>query len=167
MFDSRYKQYRGRAEQYHIGRDGEAEYCATAVAKVRKGYKSLMQRWADSAEAAELQAVKDAEAALARRSSIKKMNKADLEKDALNTPMPWAHARNDAIITVCGGTREPLIRENIMTMIEVLAAGDKALLDKYTEHYHRNYDSAAAGMVKYNCRGASVEAFIFADRSNT
>ena len=80
-------------------------------------------------------------------SPIKTIDKAELDKAAFPlaayTPNNLAHS--DAVITVCGGTRDPMLRENAVAMIEVWR-GDNS--EGTVQNYDKIFDIFVNGFTK-------------------
>ena len=80
-------------------------------------------------------------------SPIKTIDKAELDKAAFPlaayTPNNLAHS--DAVITVCGGTRDPMLRENAVAMIEVWR-GDNS--EGTVQSYDKIFDIFVNGFTK-------------------
>ena len=89
---------------------------------------------------------------------IRKISKADLEMRSIK-PAPVSQARNDAMITVCSGKRDPMVRENIMTMIEFLySTVGSELIEVNKLQYERSFDRNFVFFTESGCGEGDIAA---------
>lgn len=88
---------------------------------------------------------------------VPRLSKDQLESGAIADGMLGGTALADADIFACGGTRDPVFRENATTMNEVRTAATPSLLAFYMEQYDNLFDGQIARRASGGCRGAAVE----------
>ena len=95
-------------------------------------------------------------------SPIEKITEADLEGVKIHRG-PTAISDSDALIMVCTGTRDPMIRENAMTIMTVQAKREPTKnLDSMTSVYDQAYEAALDKYKKVKGRCARLREYKYA-----